>query len=178
MNLQTERLILRDWSMDDVDDFHRLHVDLQVMATLGRLKTREETAALIEDLMGRSARNGGYTYWPAERANDGRVIGFCGLDRGYEGPIVGELEIGWRLASDCWGKGYASEAALACLEYASTRFPEERVVAITAEINTSSRTLMGRLGMSHAPAMDFLYAKLAADDPLRPHVTYVKEPPR
>lgn len=145
------------------------------MATLGPLKTRVETAALIADLRERSVRNGGHTYWPVERREDGRVIGFCGLDRGYEGPIVGELEIGWRIASDCWRRGYAIEAAQACLKWAEANFPGERVVAITARINQASRSLMERLGMQHRLDMDFNHPNLAENDPLRPHVTYVKE---
>lgn len=174
---ETRRLVLRDWRANDANDFHRLHVDPDVMATLGPLKTRAETVALIEELQARSARNGGYTYWPIERREDGRVIGFCGLDRGYEEPVVGELEIGWRLAHDCWGQGYAREAALACLIYAQRRFPDERVVAITAQTNAKSRKLMERIGMARRLDMDFDHSNLAADDPLRPHVTYIKEPP-
>lgn len=173
--LETERLVMRDWRERDLDDFHRLHIDSEVMATLGPLKTREETAGLIADLQARSARNGGYTYWPLVRREDQRVIGFCGLDRGYEGSIVGELEIGWRIASDCWRRGYAAEAAQACLAWADTNFPGERVVAITARSNQASRGLMERLGMTHRPDMDFDHSKLAKSDPLRPHVTYVKE---
>lgn len=173
--IETDRLFMRDWRGEDVDDFHRLHTDSRVMETLGPLKTRDETAALIDDLKGRSARNVGYTYWPLVRKTDGRVIGFCGLDRGYEGPIAGELEIGWRLARDCWGKGYANEAALACLDWATEHFPGERVVAITARINKPSRALMERIGMSHAPAMDFDHTNVLAGDPLRPHVTYIKD---
>ena len=176
IRLETERLVLRDWRADDCDDFHRLHVDPQVMATLGPLMSREETAALIADLQARSDRNGGYTYWPVERREDGRVIGFCGLDRGHVAPIEGELEIGWRLASDCWGRGYAREAALACLDYAEARFPDERIVAITTRSNAASRGLMQRIGMVHRPDMDFDYPKLDAGDPLRPHVVYSKEP--
>ena len=176
VRLETERLVLRDWRADDCDDFHRLHVDPQVMATLGPLMSREETAALIADLQARSDRNGGYTYWPIERRADGRVIGFCGLDRGHVAPIEGELEIGWRLASDCWGRGYAREAALACLDYADERFPDERVVAITSRSNAASRGLMHRLGMVHRPDRDFDHPKLDPDDALRPHVVYTKEP--
>ncbi len=173
--LETERLVMRDWRESDLDDFHRLHTDSEVMATLGPLKTREETAALIADLQGRSIRNGGYTYWPLERREDSRVIGFCGLDRGYEGPVVGELEIGWRLASDCWRRGYAVEAAQVCLQWAQANFPGERVVAITARSNQASRGLMERLGMKYRPEMDFDHPKVAFGDPLRSHVTYVKE---
>lgn len=173
--LETERLVLRDWREEDAADFHRLHCDPKVMATLGPVRDVDYTTNLITDLQQRALRNGGFTYWAAERKSDGRVIGFCGLDRGYEGTIVGELEIGWRLASDCWGAGYASEAARACVEWARLNLPGERIVAITAQGNTNSRTLMERIGMEHRPDMDFDHSKLAADDPLRPHVVYVKE---
>ncbi len=173
--LETERLVLRDWRNDDAEDFHRLHEDPQVMATLGPVRGMDYTVSLIADLQNRSRRNDGFTFWATERRIDKRVIGFCGLDRGHEGPIVGELEIGWRLARDCWGRGYAREAALACIDWASHHYSHERIVAITAAVNTRSRGLMMRLGMQHHPQMDFDHGKLSTDDPLRLHVTYVKE---
>lgn len=173
--LETDRLILRDWRADDAQDFHQLHCDPKVMATLGPAREMAYTTNLIADLQQRALRNGGHTYWAAERKDDGRIIGFCGLDRGYEGTIIGELEIGWRLASDCWGSGYATEAALACVDWARANRPGERIVAITAQGNLNSRALMERIGMEHVPALDFEHSKLAAGDPLRPHVVYVKE---
>ena len=173
--LETERLILRDWREGDAPDFHRLHCDSAVMATLGPVREMDYTTDLIADLRQRALRNGGHTYWAAERKSDGRVIGFCGLDRGYEGTVVGELEIGWRLASDCWGKGYASEAAQACVAWARSHRPGERIVAITAKGNTKSRVLMERIGMAHYPALDFEHSGVAEGSPLRPHVVYVRE---
>ena len=168
----TDRLILRDWREGDAEDFHRLHCDPKVMATLGPVREMDYTTGLIADLQQRSRRNGGYTYWAVERRDDGRVIGFCGLDRGHEEPIVGALEIGWRLASDCWGQGYAVEAARAALDWARSEFPAEPVVAITAEINERSRALMERLGMRYQPSMDFEHPNVADDSPLKRHVVY------
>ena len=176
--LETERLVLRDWCGEDADDFHVLHSDPRVMATLGPLMDYSGTVALIADLQERSRRNGGYTFWAVERKSDARVIGFCGLDRGEQGTIAGELEIGWRLAHDCWGMGYAYEGALACLDWAAGRFPGRRVFAFTARINDRSRRLMERLGMVHQPDQDFDYPSLSERNPLRPHVVYVKEPLR
>ena len=133
------------------------------------------TVDLIADLQNRSRRNGGFTYWAIERKTDLRVIGCCGLDRGHEGTIFGELEIGWRLARDCWGEGYAREAALACLDWAIDRLPDRRVVAVTSRINTRSRRLMERIGMTHRPELDYEYEGIDVGDPLRPHVAYAKE---
>lgn len=173
--LETERLRLRDWREEDAGDFHRLHCDPEVMATLGSVRDYQYTVDLIADLKNRARRNGGYTFWALERRSDRRVIGFCGLDRGHEGTIVGELEIGWRLARECWGKGYAREAALACLEWAEQNLSDGRVVAVTSRMNERSRRLMERIGMTHHPELDYEYEGIAAGDPLRPHVTYVKE---
>ena len=169
---ETDRLVLRDWREEDASDFHLLHCDPKVMATLGPVRTMDYTIGLIADLQKRCTRNGGFTYWAIERKVDRRVIGFCGLDRGHEGPIVGELEIGWRLASDCWGRGYAREAATACLGWAHERFPSERVVAITAGINDRSRGLMTRLGMRHLAYLDFDHAGVEEGSALKPHVVY------
>lgn len=174
---ETARLILRDWRESDAGDFHRLHCDPIVMATLGPVRDRRYTTNLIVDLCERAQRNGGFTYWAAELQQNGRVIGFCGLDRGHEEPIMGELEIGWRLASDCWGRGYATEAARACLAWANANLPGERCVAITAAINARSRRVMERIGMAYRPDLDFDHPAVAPDSELRAHVTYAKEPP-
>ncbi|MDZ4140140.1 MAG: GNAT family N-acetyltransferase [Erythrobacter sp.] len=174
---ETERLILRDWQASDAADFHRLHCDPKVMRTLGPVRDLRYTTDLIVDLSERARRNGGFTYWAAELRENGRVIGFCGLDRGHEEPIMGELEIGWRLASDCWGRGYATEAARACLAWANANLTDERCVAITAKINARSRRVMERIGMVYRPELDFDHPGVAPDSELRPHVTYTKGAP-
>ena len=173
--LETERLALRDWRAEDVDDFHRVCGDPQVMATLGPVMSREETAALIENVRER-AQTFGHTFWALERKDDRRVIGWAGLIRGNIPQTEGELEIGWRLAADCWGQGYAREAAEASLEWARAHRPGEPVIAITAQTNTRSRALMERLGMARRPERDFDHPKVPEGDPLRPHVLFAIDP--
>lgn len=172
--LETERLILRDWREEDLDDFHRLGEDPQVMKTLGPLMSREQTAAFITELQRRASRYG-HTFWALERKADGRVIGFTGIGRGPMSPILGELEIGWRLASDCWGQGYATEAAIASLDWARAHCPDKYLVAITSVGNAGSRAVMERLGMHYVPEKDFDHPKVPEGDPLRPHVVYELE---
>jgi RimJ/RimL family protein N-acetyltransferase len=174
--LHTDRLILRDWCSDDLDAYAAIAADPKVMATLGPIKTREQSAALIADLEGRAATFG-HTFWAVERREDNRLIGHAGLVRGKTPQIAGELEIGWTLASDCWGKGYASEAARAALGWAWVNRPSEPVIAITSVINARSRAVMERLGMTHLPERDFDHPAVPEGDPLRPHVLYLKEPP-
>ena len=174
---ETERLVLRDWREEDCDDLHALCRDPAVMATIGPVMDREEARAFLARLDAR-ARDAGHTVWALERKSDGRVIGFTGIVRSIVPAIAGELEIGWRLASDCWRQGLAREAAEASLGWAAEHRPGERVVAITAVINTRSRALMERLGTMREPHRDFDHPAIEDSDPLRPHVVYSIDPGR
>lgn len=169
--IATERLILRSWRDDDLEPFHAINSDPEVMATLGPLLSRDETAALIGRIAAMEARDG-YTFWALERREDARLIGWCGVIRGFVAPIDGKAEIGWRLASDCWGQGYVSEAARATVAWLFAHLTDADVWAVTHTGNTRSRAVMERLGMNHRPELDFAHPRLAEDDPLRPHVTY------
>jgi RimJ/RimL family protein N-acetyltransferase len=172
--LVSERLILRSWREEDLASFHAICSDPLVMATLGPLMDREETRALIERAQAREDQHG-HTFWALERLEDARLIGWCGVIRGSAGPVEGKAEIGWRLASDCWGNGYASEAARASLDWLFANLPDDAAWAITNTGNLRSRAVMERLGMAHRPALDFDHPMLAPDDPLLRHVTYALE---
>lgn len=169
--LETERLILREWRDEDVEPFAMMSADPAVMATLGPLLTRDETAALIDRLRVRAEVHG-HTFWALERRVDQRFIGFCGIVRGAVDPIAHLPEVGWRLASDMWGMGYAKEAAQASLDWAFANLPDDRVWAITSQDNVRSWGLMERLGMARHPDMDFDHPNVPDASPLRPHITY------
>ena len=141
------------------------------MATLGPVLDSAQTAALIARVAAMEAADG-YTFWALERRDDARLIGWCGVIRGSDGPVVGKAEIGWRLASDCWGYGYASEGARAAVAWLFVNLPDDAAWAITHTGNIRSRAVMERLGMRYQPELDFAHPKLAENDPLRPHVTY------
>ena len=168
---ETDRLILRDWEDSDLVALHAICADPQVMATIGPLMSREEVAEMLASLRSKAA-NDGHTFWALQRKSDGRLVGFTGLERADIEPIDGKLEIAWRLASDCWGCGYATEAALAALNWARKNRADEDIHAITARMNTRSRAVMERLGMIELPECAFDHPKVPADSPLRPHVTY------
>lgn len=169
--IETERLVLRSWREDDLAPFHAICSDPQVMATLGPLMSRDETAALIARVAAQEAEHG-HTFWALERKGDARLIGWCGVIRGNAGPVDGKAEIGWRLASDCWGFGYASEAALASVNWLFANLPDDAAWAITSIGNLRSRAVMERLGMAYHPELDFDHPRIAEGDPLRRHVTY------
>ena len=171
VRIETERLVLRSWREEDIAPFARICADPAVMATLGPVLDLEGTRALVERERGYEAQ-WGHTFWVVERREDQRLIGKCGIVRGRIAPISGEVEIGWRLASGCWGHGYATEAAKASVQWAFANLEDDAVWAITAASNRGSRAVMERLGMEHLPELDFDHPRLNADDPLRPHVTY------
>lgn len=169
--IETERLVLRPWRAADIDPFHAICSDPVVMATLGPLMNRAQVAARIAQMQAMQEELG-HCFWALERQNDARLIGWCGVIRGTAGPVNGKAELGWRLASDCWGKGYASEAARGAAEWVFANLPDAAAWAITAEVNTNSRAVMDRLGMDYRPDLDFEHPGVAADDPLLRHVTY------
>ena len=175
IRIETERLVLRDWREDDFAALHALCNDPAVMRTIGPLLSRQETRTMLGRLQQRRD-DFGHTFWAVERREDVRVIGFCGAIRADVPIIAGELEIGWRFASECWGQGYATEAAHATIAWLADRYPGEPIYAFTAVINTRSRALMERLGMKRRMDMDFEHPKVPDDSPLKSHVTYQLEP--
>ena len=169
--LGTERLFLRDWRQEDFGVLHALCTCPQVMATIGPLHDEDRSRGFLLRLQERTARDG-HTFWAMERKESARVIGFCGVSRGPVPPIEGVLEIGWRLAADCWGRSYAREAAEATLRWIAANRPGEPICAITSVGNVRSRGLMERLGMRYHPDMDFNHPQVAEGSHLVPHVTY------
>src|SRR5688572_9410251 len=163
--LETERLVMRDWRQDDLDELAAICSDPKVMATIGPLRDRAQAQELLDRFSERAARDG-ITFWALERKSDGRMIGFCGVGRGTVPQLECELEIGWWLASDCWGQGYAREAAEAALAWTDARFPGEPVFAITSAGNTRSRGLMTRMGLQYCEGQDFDHPRIDPGSPL------------
>ncbi len=169
--LDTDRLVLRDWREEDVESFQRICSDPLVMATLGPPLDMAATEALVARQRDRQECLG-HCFWAVERRDDGRLIGWCGVIRGTAGPVTAKAEIGWRLASDCWGHGYATEAAAATVDWCFASLRDDAVWAITSISNHRSRAVMERLGMIYEPELDFDHPAIPEDSPLRTHVTY------
>lgn len=174
--IETERLLLRPWRTEDAAAHHALCADPRVAATLGPPPAPADSAAVVARQNAILAAIGS-CFWAMELRERGAFVGWCGLQPGKP-PIEGETEIGWTLKPDLWGRGLAHEAAEATLAWAWANTPLARVVAITSRRNRRSRALMERLGMRRLAGGDFDHPSLAADDPLRPHVTYLIERPR
>jgi RimJ/RimL family protein N-acetyltransferase len=170
--IETDRLILRPWRDADLEPYADIMVDPEVGQWLGGPFTRDQAydrvvrfaTSLEETGLGRLA---------VERRSDGRMIGHCGLASTPEGPGVPQgLEIGWALAPDAQGSGYATEAARAVIADGFSRFDAPEILAFTGTMNLRSQAVMQRLGMTRMPKRDFDHPLLAKDHPLRRHIVY------
>lgn len=173
--IETERLVLRPWRTNDAEQLFLLSQHPEVARYLGPPPDRAQVHAIIARQQGLFATHG-HCLWAMEHKDDRGLLGFCGLQLGPEGtPIAGQIEIGWRLGLEHWGRGYAREAAEASLAWAWQRPDVARIWAVTVPANRRSLGLMERLGMSRHPELDFLHPNVPERDPLKPHVTYCKE---
>lgn len=158
--LETPRLVLRDWREDDWSSFFRLTNTLAVMRWLGGVADKRGMQAARERIEG-YYRKHNHTFWLLERKPDGgdlsgELLGFCGLKRANQkGGPIGDFEIGWRLREDAWGKGYALESAKAAMASGFEDFAAPHVIALTVKENTASWRLMVRLGMERRADLDF-----------------------
>ncbi len=163
--IATERLLLRQWRDEDKEPFAALNADPVVMEHFPGLMSREASDAFAELNRTRIAERG-WGLWAVEAGDE--FIGFVGLN---EPDFMPGVEIGWRLARDAWGHGYATEAGRAVVAYAFDELGLAELVSFTSTTNLRSQRVMQKLGMTHDPADDFDHPRV--DDPrLRRHVLY------
>lgn len=170
--IETGRLILRPFRDADREAFAALNADPRVGDWLGGPFDRAESDAAIDRVNAHIAEHG-FGFWAVERQSDQRLIGMLGLKHmAPELPPAPAIEVGWRLAPDAWGQGFASEAAAAALDWGFAHLPADEIIAITAVGNFRSRAVMQRIGMVEHPERGFDHPNLAEDHPLRRHVLY------
>jgi RimJ/RimL family protein N-acetyltransferase len=168
----TPRLRLRDWRDADLPAFAALNADPRVMAHFPETLDRAASDAKAARVRAHFAAHG-FGFWAVEVPGEASFIGAVGLAVvGFEAPFTPAIEIGWRLAAGHWGKGYATEAAAACLDHAFGPLGLAEVVAFTVPANQRSRHVMERLGMTRRAADDFAHPGVPEGHPLRPHVLY------
>jgi RimJ/RimL family protein N-acetyltransferase len=170
--IETERLVMRQWRIEDAAVMHAMGRDVRVMKHLGPRLAAADAHALVA---GQIVNQGlfGHCFWPVERRSDGVLLGFCGVQPGpVDTPVEGRMEIGWRLAHHAWGQGYALEAARASLEWAWRNLPDPEIIAMTVAANNRSWGLMKRLKMTRRSELDFDHPALSERDRLSAHIVY------
>jgi RimJ/RimL family protein N-acetyltransferase len=169
--LSTKRLRLRQWHLDDKESFACLNADPRVMEFFPSCLERTDSDALAERIQSLISRQG-WGFWAVEVLGGEKFIGFVGLHiPSPDLPFSPCVEIGWRLAFDHWGKGYATEAARATLGFGfqSLKLPE--IVSFTAVHNERSRAVMHKLGMRLEPD-PFEHPSVPVGHALRKHCLY------
>jgi RimJ/RimL family protein N-acetyltransferase len=170
--LRTERLLLRRWRLEDRDAFAAINADSRVMEHFPGLMSREQSDALVERIE-THFENHGYAQWAVEIPSVAPFAGFVGLNiPRYETRFTPCVEVGWRLAAEFWGHGYATEGARAALAFGFNELKLDEIVSYTVPANVRSRRVMERIGMRHDVAGDFDHPLLPEGHPLRRHVLY------
>jgi RimJ/RimL family protein N-acetyltransferase len=163
--LETERLVLRPLSLDDLDDIARFVADPETMRYIGTggARTREQARASLEWMVETFERQG-FGHFAVERKEDGALVGRSGLNvwdptdwsitrlGEANGPV--EIEIAYLFGRDYWGRGYATEAAAAVRDWALGELGFDRLIALIYPDNARSISVAEKLGMKPAGDAD------------------------
>ncbi|MCB9477562.1 MAG: GNAT family N-acetyltransferase [Deltaproteobacteria bacterium] len=170
--IRTDRLLLRQWRDEDLDAFAAMNADERVMRHFVAPLTREQSLESLERLR-RHFADHGYGLWVLEIPGEAPFIGCVGLlQPNFKAHFTPCVEIGWRLAADYWGQGYAREAATAVRDLALGELHLPEIVSMTTPANERSVHLMESLGMRRDPADDFDHPKVPDGHPIKRHVLY------
>ena len=135
---KSKRLGFRNWMDEDLQEFAKLNADSEVMEHFPETLNKKETKAFIQRLQLHFDKNG-YNYFAIEVLETGEFIGFIGLAlQNYKTDFNPATDIGWRLKKSSWDKGYATEGAKRCLEYAFIDLNLKKVISTCTENNTNS----------------------------------------
>jgi RimJ/RimL family protein N-acetyltransferase len=170
--IHTERLLLRRWQEEDREPFYRLNSDPRVMEFMPACLTRPESDMLFERI-NEHFRKQDFGLYAAEVRENQTFIGYIGLAvPSFEASFTPCVEIGWRLSAEHWGRGLATEGALAVVKYAFGELGLDEIVSFTVPENIQSRRVMAKIGMTHDASEDFDHPNLSEGHPLRRHVLY------
>ena len=151
--LETDRLVVRRFRRDDLEDLAAVVTDPETMVHWPRPLSRDEAAVWIEDNLSRYERDG-FGLWALELKEAGAFVGDCGLAiREIEGRD--EVELGWHLNRHHWGKGLATEAGAACRDHAFRTLGVARIVSLVLPANVPSARVAERLGMKVERQVDY-----------------------
>lgn len=149
---ETGRLILREFSLEDAQDFYELNLDKEVMKYTAdkAFSSVEESADLIRNY--KQYELNGYGRWTVVLKETNEVLGWCGLK--YIDSVQ-EVDLGYRLHKRYWNKGYATEASMACLEVGFEQYNLDLIVGRTMKDNLASIRVLEKIGMTYWKDYDF-----------------------
>jgi len=144
--METKRLKMRPFKASDVDEFAPICADENVMRYIGSgTHNKEETKKRVKEVMDKYEKDG-FGLMALIDKEDDRFIGFCGLIRQVVDG-VSYIELGYRLGYEYWGKGLATEAAIAIRDYAFEQLKLKELISIIHEDNKASEKVANKVGM-------------------------------
>ena len=170
--IRTERLLLRRWRASDREPFAAMNADPAVVEHLQGPMTRERSDDFIDRIEAHWDAHG-WGLWAVEVVGGAPFVGYVGL---WPAAYLAEgmIEVGWRLAREHWGRGYATEAAREALRFGFEDVGLDEIVSFTVPRNERSRRVMERIGLVRDPSADFDHPRVdpAAYPHLVRHVFY------
>ena len=142
--IETERLLLREFILDDAEKFYQLNLNPNVIRYTGNtaFKSIEEAKSFLENYNDYKAN--GYGRWAVINKNSSEFIGWCGLKYG---ELENETDIGFRFFEEEWNKGYATESATACLKYGFDVLKLNTIIGRAMKENTASIKVLEKIGL-------------------------------
>lgn len=142
--LKTERLLLHETTANEAEDMYNLNNDPEVIKHTGNdgFVSIEKSREFITNYT--DYKKYGYGRWTARLKENDEIIGWCGLKFLED---MQEVDIGYRLHKKHWGKGYATEAAKACLEFGKTQLGMKRIIGMAEKKNLASIRIFEKLNM-------------------------------
>lgn len=151
VQLETERLILREMVVDDAPDMFEMDIDPEVYKYTGDVVPADVSDTIERITNYPDYKKYGYGRWTTILKKTNEIIGWCGLK--YLDDIH-ETDIGYRWKRKHWNKGYATEASIACLKYGFEELRLEQIVAQVLEDNGASIRVLEKLGMQYWKVLD------------------------
>jgi RimJ/RimL family protein N-acetyltransferase len=154
--IETERLLMRQWREGDWTALHRTYGDDEVMRWLGSGSVDLETTAFVVGRMAMHWHLLGYGMFAVQEKAGGDLVGRVGLMFHPMWPLAGpKIEVGWTLQRSVWGRGYATEGAKASLTFGFDRLGLPQIFSMTLPSNRRSRAVMERCGLTPRGEIEF-----------------------
>lgn len=144
--IETERLILREFTIDDAPAVYEFGSNTSVQKYTGDelLSSIDRAANIIKNVVLKDYKKYGYGRWAVMFKPDNKIIGFAGLK--YL-PEIGETDIGFRFLPEYWGKGIATEASIEIIKYGFENLDIERIIGIAMPENIASCKVLEKVGL-------------------------------
>jgi len=144
---KSSRLGFRTWTNADIPEFAALTADEEVMEYFPKTLSMQEAIEFV----GRAKKHfhdNGFTYYATEVLATKEFIGMIGLAlQEYTTDFTPAIDIGWRLKKNAWGKGYATEGAKRCIDYAFNELKIDEIISVCTINNKKSEKVMQKIGM-------------------------------